>query len=332
MTTPLVPADVDLQDFQYMPLDVRRLRDSDLASLESPEACWAAVLLWSASWHQVPAASLPDDDRVLANLAGYGRVVKEWQRVREGALRGWIKCSDGRLYHPVVAEKALEAWEGKLRQRWKTECARIKKNNDRHGTKHKFPEYEDWVLSFRTMGHVVVVPEDKTDCPEGHHQYVPEDKADCPSTVPRETASKGEGEGKGYIKPTTQSVSCTQPPPTRKGEVCGLLRKAGMADAAPHYLPDEVWEQILGKRTNEEIVELAKAKMAARPNQRTGLKYIAPALLEDPLPVAASPQRRTIHDEREAVSMALTGRKPSHERPNANAEPRDITGESVRVA
>lgn len=119
---------------------------------------------------------------------------------------------------------------------------------------------------------------------------------------------------------------------TRKGEVCGLLRKAGMADAAPHYLPDDVWEQILGKRTNEEIVEVARAKMAARPGQRTGLKYIAPALLEDPAPVASQPQRRTIHDEREAVSMALTGRKPSHERPIANDEPRDITGESVRVA
>jgi len=105
-----------------------------------------------------------------------------------------------------------------------------------------------------------------------------------------------------------------------------------MADAAPHYLDEPTWEAILSKRTDEEIVELARAKMAARPGQRTGLKYIAPALLEDPAPVAAQPQRRTIHDEREAVSMALTGRKPSHERPIANEEPRDITGESVRVA
>src|SRR5262249_27137589 len=82
VTEPLVPHYVDLTDFQYMDLDVRRLRDSDLAALESPEACWAAVLLWCASWHQVPAASLPDDDRVLAQLAGYGRVIREWQKVR----------------------------------------------------------------------------------------------------------------------------------------------------------------------------------------------------------------------------------------------------------
>lgn len=82
--------------------------------------------------------------------------------------------------------------------------------------------------------------------------------------------------------------AAAQPAPTRKGHVCGLLRKAGMADAAPHYLTDENWEQILAKRTDEEIVEVAKAKMAARPGQRTGLKYIAPALLADPEPISAN--------------------------------------------
>ena len=132
----------------------------------------------------------------------------------------------------------------------------------------------------------------------------------------------------------TQPESREQPEAsTRKGVVCGLLRKAGMSDAAPHYLTDEVWASILSKRTDEEIVEVARAKMAARPGQRTGLKYIAPALLEDPTPIAIiGQQRRTIHDEREAVSIGLTGRKPSHDRQIADTEPRDITGESHRVA
>lgn len=182
MTEPLTHSDCDLRDFQHMQIDVVRLRDSDLAAMESPEACWAAVLLWCASWHQVPAASLPDDDRVLANLAGYGRVVKEWMRVRSGALRGWVKCSDNRLYHPVVAEKANEAWAAKLRQRWKTECARIKKHNDRHGTGHIQPTYEDWL---------------SCGCPVGQPLFVPRDKEQCPKNVPRETCSKGEGEGEG---------------------------------------------------------------------------------------------------------------------------------------
>lgn len=98
---------------------------------------------------------------------------------------------------------------------------------------------------------------------------------------------------------------------TRKGLVCGLLRKAGMADAAPHYLSDEVWETILAKRTDEEIVELAKAKMAARPGQRTGLKYIAPALMEDPAPIAINgqpAQRMTQHQRNQAaIAESLFG-------------------------
>lgn len=108
---PLLPADVDLRDFTFMPLDVVRLRDSGLAVYASGEEFRAAVLLWCASWHQVPAASVPDDDAMLAHLVGLGRSVKEWKKLRDGALRGWIKCSDGRFYHPVIAEKALEAWD-----------------------------------------------------------------------------------------------------------------------------------------------------------------------------------------------------------------------------
>src|SRR5206468_1546129 len=41
----------------------------------------------------------------------------EWERIKDLALDGWVRCSDGRLYHPVVAEKAREAWEQKLQYR-----------------------------------------------------------------------------------------------------------------------------------------------------------------------------------------------------------------------
>jgi hypothetical protein len=201
---PLTPNDCDLRDFAFMPLDVVRLRDSDMAATETPEACWAAVLLWAASWHQVPAASLPDDDRVLSNLSGYGRVVKEWQRVKEGALRGWVKCSDGRLYHPVVAEKACESWIGKLHQRHRTELARIKKHNDRHETKLPIPDFETWIEDRRPRGQIQlspgtnpIVPGDKSQCPSGQHQFVPVINGGCPLSVPGETASKGKGKGKG---------------------------------------------------------------------------------------------------------------------------------------
>lgn len=98
---------------------------------------------------------------------------------------------------------------------------------------------------------------------------------------------------------------------TRKGAVCGLLRKAGMADSAPGYLTDEVWALILSKRTDEEIVELAKAKMAAKPNQRIGLKYIATALLDDPAPMPIngnSQPRMTQHQlNQQAIAASIFG-------------------------
>ena len=114
---PPVAPDTDLRDFQFMPLDVQRLRDSDLAASASAEEFRAAVLLWCAAWHQVPAASLPDDDRVLAHLAGFGRAVDQWLAIREGALRHFEKATDGRLYHKVIAEKANEGWKEKLSYR-----------------------------------------------------------------------------------------------------------------------------------------------------------------------------------------------------------------------
>lgn len=114
MTEPLTPPDCDLRGLPFMPLDVVRLVDSDLVALATGDEFKAAVVLWCKSWLQLPAASLPNDDRILAHLSGAG---SRWPRLRAVALRGWIECSDGRLYHPVVAEKAREAWSFRLRQR-----------------------------------------------------------------------------------------------------------------------------------------------------------------------------------------------------------------------
>ena len=116
MTEPLTPPECDLRGLSFMPLDLVRLIDSDLYALSSGDEFKAAVTLWARSWLQVPAASLPDDDRVLAHLSGAG---SKWKKVKAMALRGFVKCGDGRLYHPVVAEKAKEAWAHRLKQREK---------------------------------------------------------------------------------------------------------------------------------------------------------------------------------------------------------------------
>jgi hypothetical protein len=123
MSKPPVSHDLDLRDFQYMPLDVVRLVDSDLTAIASGDEFKAAVLLWCKAWHQIPASSLPNDDRMLAHLAGFGRDLKGWKRVRDVALRGFTLHDDGRLYHPVIAQKAVEAADHKRRRRGQTEAA-----------------------------------------------------------------------------------------------------------------------------------------------------------------------------------------------------------------
>ncbi len=112
---PLVPPECDLRGLPSMLLDVQRLKRSDLATHSTGDEFKAAMLLWCESWQETPAASLPDDDRKLAHWAGV--TPTRWKRLRAGALRGWVKCSDGRLYHSVLAEKAKEAWEARLAQR-----------------------------------------------------------------------------------------------------------------------------------------------------------------------------------------------------------------------
>jgi 5-methylcytosine-specific restriction endonuclease McrA len=121
---PPVPTDCDLRDFPFMPLDIARLRRSKawLKAKRNPALAFYMINLWTASWHDVPAGSLKDDDTALAEMAMCDP--RKWAKVRADALHGWVKCSDGRLYHPVIAEKVIPAW---AKQR-----SRLAKVNRRH--------------------------------------------------------------------------------------------------------------------------------------------------------------------------------------------------------
>lgn len=155
---PLTPADCDLRGMPWMPFDVQHLRESVL----DPEVFCAVIVLRAAAWHQVPAASLPSDDRSLAQLAGFGRAVAAWMDVRAAVLAEFVECSDGRLYHRLDAGAALKAWGGRLWQRWNTECARIRKHNQRHGTQVPFPPLPEGAKPFGKL-----VPEDKAPLSHG---------------------------------------------------------------------------------------------------------------------------------------------------------------------
>lgn len=170
---PLVPSEVDLRDYPFMPLDVARLRDSDLITKTTGDEFKAAVMLWCAAWHQLPPGSLPNDEKALAKFAGFGNTpgpgaMRDWKRLRAGALHGFILCTDGRLYHPVVSEKAIEGWNGKLKTRYKRECERIRKAAQRTKTDPMVPSFEEWNSHRLSNG---------TDhwSPEGQPTPVPQD-------------------------------------------------------------------------------------------------------------------------------------------------------------
>lgn len=205
MTSPLTPAECDLQDFPFMPLHVARLRDSDLAATVDPEAAWYAVMLWAASWHQIPAASLPNDDQVLTRLCGLGRDVKTFRKNRGGAMHGFVLCDDDRWYHPVVAEQANAAWKAKLEQRWRTECARIKKHNQRHETDVSAPTLEEFIASGCQPVPLTAPPKSPT-CPQGHGGEVPRE-----NTSKRQGQGQREGEGDSILKDDVEARARAAP-------------------------------------------------------------------------------------------------------------------------
>lgn len=127
---PLTPADCDLNGLKFMPLEVARVMQSTLFGTSNGDEFKAAFALWCASWYERPAASLPNDERMLEFLSK----AKAWKKVRAMALHGWVLCSDGRLYHQTVAKAALSAWDRRVeyqdendsknerQKRWRDRC------------------------------------------------------------------------------------------------------------------------------------------------------------------------------------------------------------------
>lgn len=290
---PLTPADSDLRDFRFMPLDVVRFAQSDLVTTASPEEIVAAILLWGASWHQAPAASLPDDDRVLSQLSGYGRAVAAWQEVKAGALRGFVKCSDGRLYHPVVAEKARDAWLGKLKQRWRTFCAAIRKHNERKANdQREAPSFEDWLEKGRPDRVVTrdtplmsqtTLPLVARDPSESSHECHTENR----SKGEREGEGEGEGQGDSRLPPKPPKAEPKAPPDE---DLMSLTQRvtqaAGVSVIRPTALAREMdivkgWRKA-GIDFDETILPtIAKRLMDMKPEETVGsLALFDPSVLK----------------------------------------------------
>lgn len=108
---PLVPAEADLRGYDFMPFYGGWLRSSDFNATCTDAEYRAAVNLWWASWHQLPPASLPNDERALAMHADLGRDIKRWAKLRKVAMSGFVLCSDGRWYHEFLSVQARIQWD-----------------------------------------------------------------------------------------------------------------------------------------------------------------------------------------------------------------------------
>lgn len=361
---PLVPPEVDLSGLTFMPLDVQRLRDSDLVSEVSPAEFRAAVLLWCAAWHQVPAASLPDKDATLARMAGFGQSQSElraWGKVRNGALRGFVLCSDGRLYHPVVAEKALEAWaerreyqsarEGeaarKRRERqWRAAAAELLRNNG------IVPDFNATTAELRRLvsgiGYTIVVDDDgsvSVKCQRDESGDVTRTSGDRVTAKKRReekwSEEKRSGEERRGDINTARAAEDTNSPEAQLAAVLAAAAGKQVAAADP-----EVLRAVAQGVTRAEL----EAACAGAPQGKPPRYYVqralgrrADALASGPAPAPAAPppdpeeaaraeRRRQLEDEiidvRHCAERGIGGWTPK----SANARITELRNELASLA
>lgn len=239
--SPMTPQDCNLRGLPWMPLETGRLLDSDLFLLSTGDEFKAAVALWCKSWNQIPGGSLPNDERLLEALSG----TKAWKKVRAMAMRGWVLCSDGRLYHPVVAELAVQAWEGRQdhmevvdakktrQQRWREQIKDLSAKLRAVGvTPPMNPTKAE--LERLVASHVDGEPSTKASTSASTEPSTPSSHVDA-----TETASKGEGQGQGELIPSvpvgTGSAAAKSPADATKAELWAagksLLSQSGMPSA-----------------------------------------------------------------------------------------------------
>ncbi|RST54121.1 DUF1376 domain-containing protein [Variovorax sp. DXTD-1] len=240
MTEPLVPIECDLRDFPYLPVDVQRLLTSETWVLGKGDERSAAMALWLQSWHQVPAASLPDNDRMLGHLAQ----VANWKRVKPQALRGWVLCTDGRLYHPVVAEKALEAWVEKLvnsfsgsignASRWGIEVDTATTHGQILFALQCLRNLAPQSKVFKKKAVAKIVAGSPPESPPDNAGGSPPDDEKHRPPIAREEKRR-EGINKATAPRTDARDLDLDPGKPSAGEACKAMKRAGMADANPGH-------------------------------------------------------------------------------------------------
>jgi len=328
LPNPLTPADCDLRGYRWMPLDVERVIDSDTFGLSTGDEFKTAFRLWAKSWAQVPAASLPDDDRLLAHLAGLSENMLKWKKVKAVALRGWILCSDGRLYHPVIAQKALESMGKREQHNEREENEQSRQQRYRERRKALFEALRE---------HGIVPSKDtKTDELErlvSLHQASPSVTQNVTCDVTANVTHDAAATAIDSTRPdsTGQDITKTLGGSTPVVEPCVRAKPAELSAAMRrHSIEAQPGDpRVIAAAESGISIETVEAACgearAAKQGQRINAGYVLTiaerwtreAAAPRPAPSArASPQRTpSYHDERAATIAALTGANRNHEPP-----------------
>lgn len=302
---PLTPPDTDIRAVPWFKLDMLKLGHSEFLQIASNEELGAAVKLWMFAIHQVPAGSLPNNEVVLAQAAGYDHRKKAWQRVRGMALYGWALCSDGRLYHQTVAMTVLDILQSlQSRQSGGDDAMeRLREQNRRRQQRFKEKQRES---QMRRVG-----DSEAPEVREGTPASAPPVTAavtladpsgvTLPITLPNKELDKDKEEEKQYDNnahnaPVTlqESLPVTLPNgglpaapegfqvgqqdtiSTREGLTCKRLRELGVR-AAPHMV---VVQEMCARFTDEHILAAAEIALE-RKGAGIHIAYIAAILKDD---------------------------------------------------
>ncbi|WP_232821316.1 YdaU family protein [Acidithiobacillus ferrivorans] len=263
--------------------------------LASPEEFKAAFMLWTKSIHQVPAGSLPNDEAILAKLAGgYDDFRKPWQRIREMALYGWELCSDGKLYHHAVAGTVLDILSS-VQVRTSSLVPQNAQVSAKAANKARQQRFRDNQRAKRAKENF------QAPAPQGDGP-LPTDETTTttvtppvtvlritPVTLPIKEEDKEKDEDNVTVTSRVTPVTplCVTPespspddqdpcPSTREGTLCKKLRALGVR-AAPHMV---VVHEMCARHSDEHILAAAEIALEKK-GSGIHVGYIA-AMLKDP--------------------------------------------------
>ncbi|MEI4470939.1 DUF1376 domain-containing protein [Frigidibacter sp. MR17.24] len=126
-----------LSNHEWFELHIHRLLKSRLVAGAIREGrredIATALLLWTESFVQDPAGTLPSDDLELMDLARYSGDAAGWEQAKRWALHGWVPVHVGddedraqdRLGHPFIIPIVERMWKRKSGREQGREAAKL---------------------------------------------------------------------------------------------------------------------------------------------------------------------------------------------------------------